>query len=99
MSKSYYDINKFYNRLNRHDFSNAFRNNSHFVCTNKQICKEFKTKTLKAGPDGISPKVLRMCSSQLCEILCTIFNLSLLCGVVPDIWKSSASFRFPRIIK
>ena len=30
-----------------------------------------------------------LCSSQLCEILCTIFNLSFLCGVVPDILKSS----------
>ena len=44
------DLNKFYNRFNGHDFSkcvdhvksNAFGNNSHFVCTNEQIHKEFK---------------------------------------------------------
>ena len=30
-----------------------------------------------------------MCSSQLCEIFCTIYSLSFLRGVVPDIWKSS----------
>ena len=29
-----------------------------------------------------------MCSSQLCEIFCTIFKLSFQCGVVPEIWKS-----------
>ena len=42
-----------------------------------------------AGPDGISPKVLWMCSSQMCEIFCTTFNLSFQCGVVPGVWKSS----------
>ena len=49
-----------------------------------------------AGPDGILPKVLRICSSQLCEIFCTIFNLSFLSGVVPDIWKSSCIIPVPK---
>ena len=43
------DLNKFYNRFDRHEFSkcvdhvkrNAFGNNSHFVCTNEQTPKEF----------------------------------------------------------
>ena len=43
--------------------------------------------------------VLRMCSSQLCEILCTIFNLSFQCGVVPDIWKSFCIVPVPKIDK
>ena len=30
-----------------------------------------------------------MCSRQLCEIFCAVFNLLFLCGVVPDIWNSS----------
>ena len=65
------DLNKFYNRFNRHDISkcvdhvksNAFINNSHFVCTEEQIRKELKRlrPSKAAGPDGISPKVLRMC--------------------------------------
>ena len=64
------DLNKFYNRFNRHEFSkcvehvkrNAFGNNSHFVCTNEQTCKEFiRLRPSKAaGPDGISPNVLKM---------------------------------------
>ena len=37
-----------------------------------------------------------MCSSQLCEIFCTIFNLSSLCGAVPDIWKSSSIVPVPK---
>ena len=44
----------------------------------------------------ISPKVIRICSSQLCEIFCTIFNLSFLCGVVPEIWKSSSIVPVPK---
>ena len=77
---------------------NVFGNSSHFVCTNEQIRKEFKRlrPSKAAGPDGISPKVLRMCSSQLCEIFCTIFNLSFQCGVVPDIWKSSCIVPVPK---
>ena len=100
------DLKKLYNRFNRHDFSkcvdhvksNALENNYHFVCTNEQISKEFKRlrSSKAAGPDGISPKVLRICSSQLCEILCTIFNLSFLSGVVTDIWKSSCIVPVPK---
>ena len=100
------DINKFYNRFNRHEFSkcvdhvknNVFGNNSHFVCTNEQALKEFRRQrpSKAAGLDGISPKVIRMCSSQLCEIFCTIFNLSFQCGVIPDIWKSSCIVPVPK---
>ena len=69
-----------------------------FVCTNEQTRKEFNRlrPSKAAGPDGISPKVLKMCSSQLCEILCTIFNLSFQSGVVPDIWKSSCIVPVPK---
>ena len=37
-----------------------------------------------------------MCSSQLCGIFYTIFNLSFLCGVVPDVWKSSCIVSVPK---
>ena len=37
-----------------------------------------------------------MCSSQLCEIFCTIFNLSFQSGVVPDIWKTSCIVPVPK---
>ena len=100
------DLNKFYNRFNRHEFSkcvdhlkrNAFGNNSHFVCTNEQTRKEFNRlrPSKAAGPDGISPKVLKMCSSQLCEIFSTIFYLSFQSCVVPDIWKSSCIVPVPK---
>ena len=61
------------------------------------IHKELKRlRPLKAtGADGISLKVIRMCS-QLCEISCTIINSSFICGVVPDIWKSSCILPVPK---
>ena len=37
-----------------------------------------------------------MRGSQLCEIFCTIFNLSFMCGVVPEIWKSYCIIPFPK---
>ena len=37
-----------------------------------------------------------MCSSQLCEIFCTNFNLSFQCGGVPDIWKCSCIILVPK---
>ena len=96
----------FCNRFNRHDFSkcvhhvrrNALGNNSYIVCTNELIHKEFiRLRPSKAaGSDGISPKVFGMRSSQLCEIFCTIFNLSFQSGVVPDIWKSSSIIPVPK---
>ena len=41
-------------------------------------------------------QVLWMCGSQLCGIFCTIFNLSFMCGVVSDIWKSCCIVPVPK---
>ena len=42
-----------------------------------------------AGPDNVTPKVLKGYADQLYEILCYIFNLSLAQCVVPSSWKMS----------
>ena len=41
------------------------------------------------GPDGIPPKILKELSEELSWPLCTLFNLSLKTGVVPDDWKTA----------
>ena len=41
------------------------------------------------GPDGIPPKILKELSEELSWPLCTLFNLSLETGVVPDDWKTA----------
>ncbi|GLD45495.1 uncharacterized protein AKAME5_000000700 [Lates japonicus] len=37
---------------------------------------------------GISPRLLRACSSQLCNILTHLFNLSLKLQKTPELWKT-----------
>ncbi|KAI4877761.1 hypothetical protein NFI96_007703 [Prochilodus magdalenae] len=58
--------------------------------TADQVKKELKKlKQCKAaGPDGIQPKVLKLCAEQLCGILQHIFNLSCSQGRVPVRWKT-----------
>jgi hypothetical protein len=49
-----------------------------------------------AGPDGISPRVLRVCADQLCGILQRLFNLSLSLERVPVLWKTSCLVPVPK---
>ena len=47
-------------------------------------------KTDKAyGPDGISPRVLKEIRPQITTVLTKIFNMSLLKGVFPALWKKA----------
>ena len=39
------------------------------------------------GPDGIPARLLIETSSQIAPSLCSLFNKSLRCGVLPDVWK------------
>ena len=39
------------------------------------------------GPDGIPARLLTETSSQIAPWLCALFNKSLHCGVLPDVWK------------
>lgn len=48
-----------------------------------------------AGPDVISPRLLRSCADQLCETLQYMFNLSLRLGQVPQLWKTSCLVPVP----
>ncbi|KAK7919139.1 hypothetical protein WMY93_010423 [Mugilogobius chulae] len=49
-----------------------------------------------AGPDGISPRLLRECASELAVPLHTIFNKSLQTGCVPALWKTSCLVPVPK---
>ena len=42
-----------------------------------------------AGPDGLSARVLKECSSEIAPILTYIFNESLAQGAVPDDWRQA----------
>ena len=41
------------------------------------------------GPDGLSARVLKECSSEIAPILAFIYNESLAQGTVPDDWRQA----------
>ena len=49
-----------------------------------------------AGPDRISPRVLKACAGQLCGVLQHLFNLSLHLQRVPVLWKTSCLVPVPK---
>lgn len=57
-------------------------------------------KSVKAhkasGPDNISSKVLKECSSELAPIFCDLYNMSLETGTVPSLWKTSTIVPVPK---
>lgn len=48
------------------------------------------------GPDGIMPRVLKVCADQLCDVLHYLFTLSLSVSKVPAIWKTSCIVPVPK---
>ncbi|XP_049911756.1 uncharacterized protein LOC126397200 [Epinephelus moara] len=50
-----------------------------------------------AGPDGVSPRVLRACAEQLCGVLHRVFKMSLSLQRVPVIWKTSCLVPVPKM--
>ena len=43
-----------------------------------------------AGPDNISPRILKELHNEIAPILTDIFNTSLSEGIVPDDWKNAS---------
>ena len=43
---------------------------------------------ISSGPDGISPRMLRLAAPNISGILCQIFTMSLCSGQIPIDWKS-----------
>ena len=48
------------------------------------------------GPDGINKCILRELAHELSPPLCSLFNQSLILGIVPDIWKKSHMCPIPK---
>ncbi len=49
-----------------------------------------------AGPDGVSPRVLKTCATQLCGVLQHVFNMSLSLQRVPVMKKTSCLVPVPK---
>ena len=104
------NLNDFYNRFDKNDFSNEIStlkttleynlsdNETVFQVSEYDVCHEFlKLNSNKsAGPDNITPRLLKVCAKQLAYIFTVIFNLSFKTHVVPDIWKRSCIVPIPK---
>ncbi|TWW71139.1 hypothetical protein D4764_17G0006220 [Takifugu flavidus] len=66
--------------------------------TSSQVRRELERLNQRkaAGPDGISPRVLKNCSRQLCGILQDLFNQSLHLQRIPVLWKTSCLVPVPK---
>ena len=45
------------------------------------------------GPDGLTARVLKKCSSEIAPILAFIYNESLAQGTVPDDWRQAPVYK------
>lgn len=52
-----------------------------------------------AGPDGLSPKLLKTCYMELSDIFHLIFSESLATGTIPSLWKTATVIPVPQIAK
>ncbi|TWW61472.1 hypothetical protein D4764_04G0001190 [Takifugu flavidus] len=66
--------------------------------TSGQVRRELERLNQRkaAGPDGISPRVLKNCPRQLCGILQHLFNQSLHLQRIPVLWKTSCLVPVPK---
>ncbi len=66
--------------------------------TAAQVCGELRSlrPCKAAGPDGVSPRLLKTCALELGDPLQHIFNLSLEQGRVPLRWKTSCIVPVPK---
>ena len=71
-----------------------------------EITKEEVARALRkinvrkaCGPDGLSPRLLNVCSLVLCDIFHILFNESVFCGDIPYLWKTAIIIPVPKISK
>jgi len=55
-----------------------------------------KYRGCRAGRRVLSPRVLKVCATQLCDVFRHIFNLSLSTTTVPVLWKTSCLVPVPK---
>ena len=103
------NLNHFYNRFDKIDFSDERQrlkdmigstedDNYSLQTNNQELYGMFmRLKATKAaGPDGLSPKVLKGCAFQLASIFSSIFNYCFSHKVLPDLWKQSCIIPVPK---
>ena len=71
-----------------------------------EITKEEVARALRkinvrkaCGPDSLSPRLLNVCSLELCDIFHILFNESVFSGEIPYLWKTAIIIPVPKISK
>ncbi|KAK0135417.1 RNA-directed DNA polymerase from mobile element jockey [Merluccius polli] len=72
--------------------------NPHVMVTTGQVRRQLMRlhQRKAAGPDGITPRLLKTCANQLSPVLGYLFNLSLMLERVPLPWKTSHLVPIPK---
>lgn len=101
------DLNKFYARFDSEDAASEVEKLKNSLCesNNKQdlvinvseVEKQFKTLNSRksAGPDKISPILLKLCYKQLSGVYCDLFN-SCVNEYIPSLWKTATIVPVPK---
>ena len=104
-------LNEFYNRFDKHDFREEIcdlrttleikiksESESVLQVSEHEVCNEFLRlgSAKSAGPDNVTPRLLKLCAKQLAKIFTIIFNLSFKTQLIPDIWKRSCIIPVPK---
>ena len=101
------ELNQFYSRFDCHDFSDKVENlmilnsgdtESFLTVTEDEVRLKFSQidSSKAAGPDKLSPRVLKHCSSQLAGIYTHIFNMCFTTQAIPSTWKQSCIVPVPK---
>ena len=104
------ELNSFYNRFDCYDFSKETNEllvnltndpmavEPFLVVCEDEVRREFSrlNPNKAAGPDGVTPRVLKSCCSQLAPIFTFIYNWSFELSYVPQLWKLSCLIPIPK---
>ena len=100
-------LNTFYGRFDTTDNTQEIDNVKNTIhlssdkgtitITHSDVYKHFKSLNPRKskGPDGVSPKLLRICSQQLSPVYATIFNRCVNENI-PSIWKTATVIPVPK---
>ena len=69
--------------------------------TKEEVARDLRKINVRkaCGPDGLSPRLLNVCSLELCDIFHILFNESVFSGEIPYLWKTAIIIPVPKISK
>ena len=98
------DLNTFFARYEKPDINQPTIDETKMTAPPFEVDEEVVLKQLKtlntrkgAGPDGLIPKVLRLCAYQLAPIITKLFRSSIEQHTTPKLWKSAVIKPLPKI--